>query len=73
MTTVREKPVCASCGSDDVVFDGPVAWSVELNAWESCGHSYDKSMHCNGCDEDGGRPDWIPVPTSPETASPASS
>lgn len=43
------KPVCAACGSDDVLGDAYVAWNVDGQAWEVSA-VFDNGAVCNACD-----------------------
>ena len=56
-----EKPVCAECGSTDIVVDAFAEWSVESQAWVL--HSTYDYTHCNDCDGEC-RVEWMTMTES---------
>jgi hypothetical protein len=58
-TPKKEKPVCRNCGSDNVCIDAAARWDNELQDWKLSG-THD-SGHCDNCEEEFKRLDWVPV------------
>ena len=52
----KEKPVCRTCGSDDVKADAYAAWDVDTQDWQVA-DVYDKGAWCAAC-EDECRLEW---------------
>lgn len=48
--TQRTKPVCSTCGSDDVCRDANAMWDEDAQQW-ALGGTYD-STTCNTCEEE---------------------
>lgn len=59
MTAKTEKPVCATCGGDDVKADAYAAWDQKAQRWEVV-DTFDKGASCEDC---GGecRLEWVEV------------
>lgn len=43
-----QKPVCRTCGSDEVVSDAYAAWNVDRQEWEVSA-TFDKGATCEKC------------------------
>lgn len=59
----KEKPICATCKTDDVRRDAFASWDVETQSWE-LSETYDYS-HCNNCEGEA-RLEWVPATDSAE-------
>lgn len=44
----KQKPVCRTCKSDEVVSDAYAAWNVDRQEWEVSA-TFDKGAHCEKC------------------------
>ena len=49
MNDKPEKPVCATCGGDDVKADAYAAWDSDAQKWDVV-DTYDKGAICEDCD-----------------------
>lgn len=57
---IREKPVCACCGSDDVVLDATAAWDIDAQEWVL--NSTFDDAYCNTCETEDCKLNWPEVP-----------
>jgi hypothetical protein len=48
----RSSPVCAACGSDDIVCHATAQWSNEAQEWQLA-NTFNQPAHCNTCNHDG--------------------
>jgi hypothetical protein len=55
----RQRPVCGSCGSVDIVFDAYVAWDVEAQEFE-LRSTFSGECSCGECDAVGS-PTWANI------------
>ena len=49
---MNKKVVCATCGSEDLIFDGRVKWNVEKQEWEVYYVDHDENPYCNECEDE---------------------
>ena len=56
------KPVCPTCGSDDVSAEISQSWSVFAQEWRDTIHDH-YECHSEDCDGMEIEPEWIGVPT----------
>ena len=45
-------PVCAACGSDDIICQATAQWSNEAQEWQLA-NTFNQPAHCNTCNHDG--------------------
>ena len=50
--TARSTPVCAACGSDDIICHATAQWSNEAQEWQLA-NTFNQPAHCNTCHHDG--------------------
>jgi len=50
--TARATPVCAVCGSDDIICQATAQWSNEAQEWQLA-NTFNQPAHCNTCSHDG--------------------
>jgi hypothetical protein len=50
--TARSTPVCAACGSDDIICQATAQWSNEAQEWQLA-NTFNQPAHCNTCRHDG--------------------
>ena len=57
--SAMQKPVCSTCGSDDVKADAYTVWNIDLQQWDVVS-TFDKGATCENC---GGecRLKWVSV------------
>jgi hypothetical protein len=48
----RSTPVCAACGSDDIICHATAQWSNEAQEWQLA-NTFNQPAHCNTCQHDG--------------------
>ena len=48
----RATPVCAACGSDDIICQATAQWSNEAQEWQLA-NTFNQPAHCNTCNHDG--------------------
>ena len=48
----RSTPVCAACGSDDIICQATAQWSNEAQEWQLA-NTFNQPAHCNTCQHDG--------------------
>jgi hypothetical protein len=48
----RSTPVCAACGSDDIICHATAQWSNEAQEWQLA-DTFNQPAHCNTCQHDG--------------------
>jgi hypothetical protein len=48
----RATPVCAACGSDDIICQATAQWSNEAQEWQLA-NTFNQPAHCNTCRHDG--------------------
>src|SRR5215207_6915678 len=48
----RSTPVCAACGSDDIICHATAQWSNETQEWQLA-NTFNQPAHCNTCQHDG--------------------
>jgi hypothetical protein len=48
----RSTPVCAACGSDDIICHATAQWSNEAQEWQLA-NTFNQPAHCNTCNHDG--------------------
>jgi hypothetical protein len=48
----RSTPVCAACGSDDIICHATAQWSNEAQEWQLA-NTFNQPAHCNTCHHDG--------------------
>jgi hypothetical protein len=48
----RSTPVCAACGSDDIISHATAQWSNEAQEWQLA-NTFNQPAHCNTCNHDG--------------------
>lgn len=58
-TEQRQKPVCRTCGSEDIQADAFAVWDVENQRWDVA-DVFDKGSVCNECDGEC-RIEWVPA------------
>ena len=44
----RSTPVCAACGSDDIICHATAQWSNEAQEWQLT-ETFGQPLHCNEC------------------------
>lgn len=44
----RSTPVCAGCGSDDIICHATAQWSNEAQEWQLA-NTFNQPAHCNTC------------------------
>ena len=47
----RSTPVCAACGSDDIICHATAQWSNEAQEWQLA-NTFNQPAHCNTCHSD---------------------
>ena len=47
----RSTPVCAACGSDDIICHATAQWSNEAQEWQLA-NTFNQPAHCNTCHRD---------------------
>jgi hypothetical protein len=47
----RSTPVCAACGSDDIICHATAQWSNEAQEWQLA-NTFNQPAHCNTCKSD---------------------
>jgi hypothetical protein len=47
----RSTPVCAACGSDDIICHATAQWSNEAQEWQLA-NTFNQPAHCNTCQSD---------------------
>lgn len=55
----KEKPVCSSCGSDDIKTDAYAVWDVEKQDWV-LDQAFEKPCTCEKCGSECGL-EWVEV------------
>lgn len=55
----KQKPVCSSCGSEEVLADAYTSWNLETNQWELSA-TFDKGSYCEAHDGEC-RIEWVDV------------
>ena len=50
--TGRSTPVCAACGSDDIISHATAQWSNEAQEWQLA-NTFNQPARCNSCQHDG--------------------
>jgi hypothetical protein len=45
-------PVCAACGSDDIICHATAQWSNEAQEWQLA-NTFNQPAHCKSCNHDG--------------------
>ena len=48
----RSTPVCAACGSDDIICHATAQWSNEAQEWQLA-NTFNQPARCNTCNHDG--------------------
>lgn len=48
---VRSTPVCAACGSDDIICHATAQWSNEAQEWQLA-NTFNQPARCNTCHSD---------------------
>jgi hypothetical protein len=48
----RATPVCAACGSDDIICHATAQWSNEAQEWQLA-NTFNQPARCNTCNHDG--------------------
>ncbi|MBR1276650.1 hypothetical protein [Bradyrhizobium sp. AUGA SZCCT0283] len=48
----RATPVCAACGSDDIICQATAQWSNEAQEWQLA-NTFNQPAHCNTCNHHG--------------------
>ena len=48
----RATPVCAACGSDDIICQATAQWSNEAQEWQLA-NTFNQPAHCNTCSHSG--------------------
>jgi hypothetical protein len=48
----RATPICAACGSDDIICHATAQWSNEAQEWQLA-NTFNQPAHCNTCSHDG--------------------
>ena len=61
--TPKRKPVCPSCGSDDLNCDASAKWDGVAQKWDLT-TTYD-DMTCDSCGRETKEPDWVPLDPAP--------
>jgi hypothetical protein len=49
--TARSTPVCAACGSDDIICHATAQWSNEAQEWQLA-NTFNQPARCNTCHRD---------------------
>ena len=47
-TAIRSTPVCAACGTDDIITHATAQWSNESQEWVLAS-TFGRPAHCNHC------------------------
>lgn len=53
----RSTPVCAGCGSDDIICHATAQWSNEAQEWQLA-NTFNQPAHCNTC-QNACNPVWL--------------